>query len=525
LPGSCRRGGGGDPPALELSGGNVHHVAELIRAAFHRPETRVYRWTQGLVWTLIAVSVALLGVEVWLVGRDPGSPLLAALGVVDRAILWFFAVEITLRIASFRPPSVDFFAYSAGGRVAAHLWGRLRYCLRPLTLIDILTVAALVPALRGLRAVRLLRLLRTPRVFRYSQPFHGLARAFQENGLLFTFAFSLLGVAVLLGGTSLYLVERTANPDLRSLGDGLWWALVTITTVGFGDISPVTSVGRGVGAVMMVSGMFTLAMFAGIVGHTLLHAVLGIREEQFRMSSFIEHVVICGYDAGARLLLDVILEEIDPVRHPLVLFAEGDRPTDLPAEIGWVSGDPTKESELGKLRLSHATAAVLVGSRTDTPQQADARTVLTAFTLRSFLAKDPAARQRRRPLYVIAEILDSENVDHARTAGADEVVETTRLGFSLVAHAIGTPGTGAIMSRVAAAGAHSIWVGRLPAEETWPATFGDLSRQLKQRFSLLLLGLRDPESGEDRLNPPDDTAVDTATRLVYLAETAVLPEA
>ena len=507
----------------------MRRPTQLVHAAFHRPETAVYRWTQGTVGILIALSVLLFFVELALVGREGAAPALAFLSSVDHFVLWVFAAEIVLRILSFRPPAVDFFRHSAAGRLAAHALGRLRYCLQPLNLIDILTVAALVPELRGLRALRLLRLLRTPRVFRYSQPFEGLARAVRENGLLFTFAFSLLGTAVFLGGVSLYLVERTANPAISTLTDGFWWALVTITTVGFGDISPVTPVGRAVGAVMMITGMFSLALFAGIVGHTLLHAVLGIREEQFRMSNYIDHVVICGYDAGARLLLDVLLEEIDPTRHPLVLFAEGERPPDLPAEMAWVSGDPTKESELGKLRLSHAAAVVLVGSRTVAPQQADARTILSAFTLRSFLARDEAAAKRRKPLYVVAEILDSENVEHARTAGADEVIETTRLGFSLVAHAIAIPGTGAIVSRVAAAGAHSIWVGKLPREEEgaepWPRTFGELSRALKKRKAVLLLGLRDEQTGEDMINPADDALVSPDLCLVYLAAKPVLPEA
>ena len=205
---------------------------------------------------------------------------------------------------------------------------------------------------------------------------------------------------------------------------------------------------------------------------------------------------------------------------------------DLPAEMSWVSGDPTKESELGKVRLAHAAAAILVGARSTVPQQADARTILTAFTLRSFLTRADEAQRRNRPLYVVAEILDSENVEHARTAGADEVIETTRLGFSLVAHAIAIPGTGSIVSRVATAGAHSIWVGRIgkAGGETWPTNFGDLRRRLKEERDILLLGVRrgDPATGaggEDRINPPDDTEVGPDTALVYLADHPRLPAA
>lgn len=496
----------------------MRHLWNGVRAAFHRPETAVYRIVQGAVWALIALSVALLAVEAVLPEGSRWWPVLVAF---DRAVLWVFGVEVALRIASYRPRGLDFFRLSPGRRLRVHLLGRLRYCFRPLILVDLLTVAALVPALRGLRVLRLLRLARTARIFRYSNPFSGLAGAFRDSALLFGFALSILGGSVLLGGVSIYLIESGRNPTIDSVGDGVWWAIVTLTTVGFGDITPVTGLGKVVGGALMVAGLFNLALFAGIVGRTLLTAVLGIREEQFRMSGYIDHLVICGYDPGAHMLLDALRLEFDPEARRIVLFAPGDRPDDLPPELLWVSGDPTKESELDKVRLTHARAAILVASRAPAPQQADAATILTAFTLRRYLAGRQRTDERRRPLYIVAEILETENVEHARTAGADEVIETTRLGFSLLAHAIAVPGTAALLTRVAASGAHSLYVGEPPAELALPATFADAARATREHGALLV-GLRDPDGRRDQLNPPDDHPVAPGTRLVYLAERPVL---
>jgi len=502
----------------------VQAFFELVRDAFHRPGTRVYRIVQGFVWTLIAFSVALLLGELTL----PGEVVPSWLAPLDRAVLWIFGVEIAIRILSFHPPTLDLFRLSPPARLRAHVLGRLRFALRPLMLFDILAVSALVPGLRGLRALRLLRLARTPRIFRYSTPFQGLQRAFQDNKLLFLIAFSVFGTSVLLGGLSFYLVE-TAVPGAAassgeplSLGDGIWWAIVTLTTVGFGDITPATWQGKVVGSALMVAGMFNLALFAGIVGNTLLHAVLSIREEQFRMSGILRHLVICGYDPGCRMLLDTVLEEVDVERTPVVLFADGERPADLPPSFLWVQGDPTKESELDKARLTHAEAAIVVGARAISPQTADATTILTVFTLRSYMAKKAKYEARQQPLYIVAEILETENVDHARAAGADEVIESTRLGFSLLAHAVTTPGSGAIMSRVVSAGAHSLFVGRLPAELETPLAFGELARWLKRERKVLLLGIRDPATGRDRLNPPDTLPVAPDMQAIYLAEEPLL---
>jgi voltage-gated potassium channel len=241
------------------------------------------------------------------------------------------------------------------------------------------------------------------------------------------------------------------------------------------------------------------------------------------MSSYADHLVVCGYDPGARMLLDAILDEIDCDQRKVVLFADRERPPDIPVEMAWVRGDPTKESELEKVRMSHAAAVIVVGSREVSPQQADARTILTVFTLRSHLERSGTAGRRVEPVYVVTEILDAENVAHARSAGADEVIETTLLGFSLLVHSIAEPGTATLLSRLAAPRAQSVFVGAPPVGVTLPSSFEQAVHEVKLRTGALVIGYRDPDSGRDVLNPSGELELADGTQLIYLASSAILP--
>ena len=498
-------------------------ILKPIHTAFHETNSRSYQWVTTFVWLAIILSIILFLVDISLGENHEFSP---GLELADQLLLLIFALEYMLRVISYHPKAVDVLDLGPVNSLKTHALARLRFAIQPLNIVDFITILGGAPALRGLRALRLLRLFRLVKntaFFRYSNPFYGIIDAYEKNELLYLFGFFIILISTLLGGLSIYLVEHNINDSINSISDALWWALVTLTTVGYGDISPITNVGRSVGGALMIAGMFNLALFAGIVSQTLLSSVLSLREEQFRMSSTMKHIVICGYEPSSRMLLDSLMERFDIEKYKAVIFAPYERPADIPLEFEWINGDPTKESELEKARLAYADSCLILAEKGVAPQTSDARSILTLFTIRSFLKSSKVTEKRKLPLYISVEILDSENATHARTAGADEVIESQRLSYSLLSHSIAEKGTGGVVSSIISAQAHNIYVST-PQEVhalEFPMSFLEASQMMTVRFDVLTIGVQSKDGRETKLNPPPHFMVTEEHNLIYLSTSAI----
>jgi voltage-gated potassium channel len=146
---------------------------------------------------------------------------------------------------------------------------RLRLALRPALLIDL---AAILPFFLGmflnidLRILRALRLLRFFKLSRYSPAMHTLLRVLANEQRALIGAGILLMTVVLFASTGIYYLESAQQPDkFGSVPDAAWWAMATLTTVGYGDVAPVTPLGKFFGAFVMVAGLCILALPVAII--------------------------------------------------------------------------------------------------------------------------------------------------------------------------------------------------------------------------------------------------------------------
>ena len=172
-----------------------------------------------------------------------------------------FSVEYLLRVWSI----VD----HKSGKYSKPLKGRLRFSLTPLAIIDLL---AILPFYLGmffsldLRFLRALRLLRIFKLTRYSSAMSLLLKVLHDEMQAFGAAFFILLIILVFASSGIYLFEREAQPDaFNSIPESIWWAVSTLTTVGYGDVTPITIGGKIFGTVIMVLGIGMVALPAGIL--------------------------------------------------------------------------------------------------------------------------------------------------------------------------------------------------------------------------------------------------------------------
>lgn len=146
---------------------------------------------------------------------------------------------------------------------------RATFAARPSQIIDLL---AILPFYLSqflsidLRVLRVLRLLRFLKLSRYSPAMYTLIRVISTERRALLGAGLLLVMAVLFAATGMYFIENDAQPDkFGSVPDAAWWAIATLTTVGYGDVAPITPLGRLFGAVTMVCGLCILALPVAII--------------------------------------------------------------------------------------------------------------------------------------------------------------------------------------------------------------------------------------------------------------------
>lgn len=276
----------------------LRHVQLRVRAAV--PEYGFGRLTEGAIVVLIIANVIAVMLESVATLGTKYHREFYAFEVFSIAV---FSLEYLTRLAKSPAPGasrVDAFA------------ARLRYIFSIHGLIDLIAIAPFYLSMLGfadLRFLRALRLFRILKLTRYSPAMGLLFRAIARERDAITAALCLLAIALVVTSCGIYLCEHAAQPEaFGSIPAAIWWAIATLTTVGYGDVTPITIGGKLFGSGVMILGVGMVALPTAILASTFA-------DEMRRRRETFASVADTALDDGA--LTREEREALDALRHRL----------------------------------------------------------------------------------------------------------------------------------------------------------------------------------------------------------------
>ena len=189
-----------------------------------------------------------------------------------------FSLEYALRI------------WTAPLKYSQNKFPKVKYALSFHGLIDLIAIIPFYISYFGfrvdLRVLRVVRMMRILKISHYNSALQDLFNAIYDERKTFISAIYIFLVALLISSSLIYYAENSSQPDdFRSIPNALWWSIVTLTTVGYGDVSPVSLIGKIIGAITAIMGVCTVALLTGIVANAF-SAQLSRKKSIFRFEVF-----------------------------------------------------------------------------------------------------------------------------------------------------------------------------------------------------------------------------------------------
>jgi len=299
---------------------------------------------------------------------------------------------------------------------------------------------------------------------------------------------------ILLGATSIFIADRFyATRGVAGILDAIYWAVVTIATVGYGDVVPSSPLAKVLALVIILSGPALLSLLTASIASMLVEKK--IREgEGLETIKDRDHVIICGWNENGEKVVDGILLQLKGTKPKIVLVNELEK-EDIQSiqvqykdhDIAFVRGNFVKEEVLARANLPRARAAIVLADLSGgrTMDKADERTIFGTMAIKSMAAK----------VRTCAELIHGENREHLARANVDEIIVRGESAGALLATGAVSPGLAdSVKSLVNNQDPNKLW--RVPVPSRFAdKTFGELLPYFRDKFQALLVGVvREKES-------------------------------
>ena len=293
-----------------------------------------------------------------------------------------------------------------------------------------------------------------------------------------------LFITMILGGVVLQWLE---TGDISKGNNPFWWAIVTMTTVGYGDFSPETPEGRMFAVFIMFAGITLVSLLTASISS--IFVAQKIREgkglEKLNLS---DHFILCGWNSNANKIINSIqLLNHNQRKIDLVLINDlsEEEITQLKTrfskiKIHFVSGDFAQEETLHRASIATSDTVIIIPNNLNNDQNShDEKTIFATLTIKSIDAS----------IRVVAYLLDRENLTHIKRAEADEVVVRDDLSLNILASHVIDPGVPQLSNQLINTSSDSRFIRKLIPQNFVGKKYGELFNHYRDKNGALLVGL------------------------------------
>ena len=303
--------------------------------------------------------------------------------------------------------------------------------------------------------------------------------------------FKILGLTcaiILYGALALYVSDRYYETrGSRGIFDAIYWAVVTLTTVGYGDIVPASKMAKFFALMIILSGPALLSLITASIASVFVERKI---KEGKGLESIKDkgHIVLCGWNENGQSVIDAILIQTQGSPVKIVLVNELDRDEVQTIQykhekegIRFVRGNFVKESVLARANIARARSAIVLADQSGghSIENADERTIFGTMTIKSMASK----------VRTCAELIHAENREHLLRANVDEIVVRGESAGSLLATAAVSPGVpDSIRRLINNQDENKLWRMAVP-NRLVGKPFSAAAQRLREKYGALLLGV------------------------------------
>jgi len=292
------------------------------------------------------------------------------------------------------------------------------YMRTPFAIIDFL---AILPGYRGFRIFRIFVIFRLFKLIRYVKSINTFIEVLANKKFELFILLIALSFVTFIGGAVMYVFEAHANPKIHNLFDAFYWSLITISTVGYGDIAPVTDEGKVLTMVLIVFGIGFISFSTSIIVSAFTEKLEELKADRVvrEAKSMNDVFLLCGYSNESEILAKRFKSENQDF---IIVDLDEDRVTEATLK-GYVAikGDVTNRDFLKKLDFNKITKVFVLTNN-------DIANAFIILSVRTFAKKG-----------IIALANDKKHIAKMKKAGASYVVVPTKATAVLMAEYIGHP--------------------------------------------------------------------------------------